>query len=71
MSKFEMMRGRNLLLNLNNARIRHNRARQEGATGEARKLAQEVAYLEAMWREHVKRAAVPVATEPEANAMAA
>lgn len=62
MSKYEMMRGRTLLMNLNNARIRYNRAKEEGSA-EVRTLAHEVAYLQAMWREHLKKAASPLADE--------
>jgi hypothetical protein len=78
MSKFEMMRGRTMLQNLNNARIRYSRAKEAG-TSDAKALAHEVAYLQAMWREHVKRSAAPtldsvgaiVETLAAANAMAA
>jgi hypothetical protein len=58
MTKYEMMRGRTLLLNLNNARIRYSRAKEEGSN-DVRALAHEVAYLQAMWREHLKKAAAP------------
>jgi hypothetical protein len=57
MSSFEMMRGKALLQNLNNARIRYNRARETGAA-EAKTISHEVAYLHAMWREHVKKCSV-------------
>jgi hypothetical protein len=63
MSNFEMMRGKALLQNLNNARIRHTRAKETGAA-DVKMMSHEVAYLQAMWREHVKKCSVQPVVAP-------